>query len=212
MVKDPRPHKPGSREPDEVLDLLRALARSKAPRPSPPRLPPGGGEEKLTSSRRLPRGSTLSRARPPRVRPATPATTCARCRATRRSAYPRHAARSFPLGLPEARPEGATPPAARPRHLDAALRRPTDHLRRAVGRGAGRRRGRRRHAPSRAARPGRRAASRAAQRARAADPGSAGGAAASTAAGAAPPVGHRHATAARDRGGHRRHPEKHVRL
>jgi hypothetical protein len=36
MVKDPRPHKPGSSDPDEALDLLRALARSQAPRqPSP---------------------------------------------------------------------------------------------------------------------------------------------------------------------------------
>ena len=57
MVKDPRPHKPGSPEPDEALDLLRALARSKgsrsSPRPSPPRLPPGGGEEKLDSLKAL---------------------------------------------------------------------------------------------------------------------------------------------------------------
>ena len=54
MVKDPRPHKPGSPEPDEALDLLRALARSKPSRPSaPPRLPPGGGGEKLDALKAL---------------------------------------------------------------------------------------------------------------------------------------------------------------
>ena len=58
MVKDPRPHKPGSPAPDEALDLLRALARSNgsrsSPRPSPPpRLPGGGGGEKLDSLKAL---------------------------------------------------------------------------------------------------------------------------------------------------------------
>ena len=57
MVKDPRPHKPGSPEPDDALDLLRALARRKgssvSPRPSPPRRPQGGGEEKLDALKAL---------------------------------------------------------------------------------------------------------------------------------------------------------------
>jgi hypothetical protein len=57
MVKDPRPHKPGSSEPDEALDLLRALARTHAgnpPRKEPAPLPPvEGGDEKLDSLRAL---------------------------------------------------------------------------------------------------------------------------------------------------------------
>jgi len=36
MVKDPRPPKPGSSEPDDPLDLLRALARSRESDPSRP--------------------------------------------------------------------------------------------------------------------------------------------------------------------------------
>ena len=36
MVKDPRPPKPGSSEPDDALDLLRALARSRESDPSRP--------------------------------------------------------------------------------------------------------------------------------------------------------------------------------
>ena len=36
MVKDPRPPKPGSSEPDDALDLLRALARSRESDPSQP--------------------------------------------------------------------------------------------------------------------------------------------------------------------------------
>jgi len=36
MVKDPRPPKPGSSEPDDPLDLLRALARSRESEPSRP--------------------------------------------------------------------------------------------------------------------------------------------------------------------------------
>jgi hypothetical protein len=57
MVKDPRPHKPGSPEPEEALDLLRALARSRGtPAPPPhPAPPPGdlGGDGKLDALRAL---------------------------------------------------------------------------------------------------------------------------------------------------------------
>src|SRR5579862_6557707 len=54
MVKDPRPHKPGSSEPDEALDLLRALARSRAPDPSPHETDPAQSEdEKFESLRAL---------------------------------------------------------------------------------------------------------------------------------------------------------------
>jgi hypothetical protein len=57
MVKDPRPHQPGSSEPDEALDLLRALARTHAgnsPRTEPaPPAPAGSGDEKLDSLRAL---------------------------------------------------------------------------------------------------------------------------------------------------------------
>jgi len=53
MVKDPRP--PGSSEPEETLDLLRALARTRAGAPpaEPPAAPAGDGEEKLEALRAL---------------------------------------------------------------------------------------------------------------------------------------------------------------
>jgi hypothetical protein len=55
MAKDPRPQKPGSSEPDEALDLLRALART---RPGQPSSPPGSAdagqpEDKLDALREL---------------------------------------------------------------------------------------------------------------------------------------------------------------
>ena len=56
MVKDPRPHKPGSPEPDEALELLRALARSRGSQPSPPEPEPPApthGEDKLDALRAL---------------------------------------------------------------------------------------------------------------------------------------------------------------
>jgi hypothetical protein len=55
MVKDPRQQKPGSTPPDDAIDLLRALARSKGPstRPAPPRPPADTGEEKLDALRAL---------------------------------------------------------------------------------------------------------------------------------------------------------------
>jgi hypothetical protein len=49
MVKDPRPPKPGSSEPDDALDLLRALARNREGDPSPPE----HGGEKLDALRVL---------------------------------------------------------------------------------------------------------------------------------------------------------------
>src|SRR5262245_47432102 len=56
MVKDPRPDKPGSSKPEEALDLLRALARSRG-NPSPqgePESPPSGQpDEKLDALRAL---------------------------------------------------------------------------------------------------------------------------------------------------------------
>jgi hypothetical protein len=54
MAKDPRPPQPGSSEPDEALDLLRALARVRGPsqlEPAPPS--PASGDEKLDSLRAL---------------------------------------------------------------------------------------------------------------------------------------------------------------
>src|SRR3954451_16646203 len=58
MVNDPRPPKPGSSEPDNALDLLRALARSRESDPArpdrgraPPEPDPGG--EKLDALRVL---------------------------------------------------------------------------------------------------------------------------------------------------------------
>jgi hypothetical protein len=46
MAKDPRPPPPGSPEPDEALELLRALARARGNAPAP-------GEEKLDALREL---------------------------------------------------------------------------------------------------------------------------------------------------------------
>jgi hypothetical protein len=45
MAKDPRPPPPGSSEPDEALELLRALARARGNASEP--APPARGEEKL---------------------------------------------------------------------------------------------------------------------------------------------------------------------
>lgn len=61
MAKDPRSRRPGSPEPDEAIDLLRALARRKGapapsragPRPPSRRAPPAGGEEKLDALKAL---------------------------------------------------------------------------------------------------------------------------------------------------------------
>jgi hypothetical protein len=58
MVKDPRPPKPGSSEPDDALDLLRALARSRESDPSRPDRgrespEPAHGGEKLDALRVL---------------------------------------------------------------------------------------------------------------------------------------------------------------
>ena len=56
MVKDPRPHKTGSSEPDEALELLRALARSRGSQSPPPERGPAAppqGEEKLDALRAL---------------------------------------------------------------------------------------------------------------------------------------------------------------
>jgi hypothetical protein len=56
MVKDPRSNKPGSSEPDEALDLLRALARSRGDQPPQPQAepqPPPQGDEKLDALRAL---------------------------------------------------------------------------------------------------------------------------------------------------------------
>lgn len=57
MVKDPRSNKPGSSEPDEALDLLRALARARGGQPSlgapGPQPPAQGGDEKLDTLREL---------------------------------------------------------------------------------------------------------------------------------------------------------------
>src|SRR4030088_1007331 len=58
MVKDPRPPKPGSSEPDDALDLLRALARSRESDPAQPDRAraspePDHGREKLDALRVL---------------------------------------------------------------------------------------------------------------------------------------------------------------
>ena len=55
MVKDPRSDKPGSSEPEETLDLLRALARSRGSSPSggPDSPPTGQPDEKLDALRAL---------------------------------------------------------------------------------------------------------------------------------------------------------------
>lgn len=53
MAKDPRPPPPGSSEPDEALELLRALARARGgPQPPEPE-PPAPGDEKLDALREL---------------------------------------------------------------------------------------------------------------------------------------------------------------
>jgi hypothetical protein len=58
MAKDPRPPEPGPSEPDDALDLLRALARarqpSQAPPPPQPAPPPAAtGDEKMDALRAL---------------------------------------------------------------------------------------------------------------------------------------------------------------
>ncbi len=58
MAKDPRPPQPGSSEPDEALELLRALARGRSgaqpSEPAPPEpAPPAAGDEKLDALREL---------------------------------------------------------------------------------------------------------------------------------------------------------------
>jgi hypothetical protein len=57
MAKDPRPPQPGSSQPDEALDLLRALARarqpSQPPQPEPAPPPAATGDEKLDALRAL---------------------------------------------------------------------------------------------------------------------------------------------------------------
>jgi hypothetical protein len=50
MAKDPRPPPPGSSEPDEALELLRALARARGAQPGEP---PAPGDEKLDALREL---------------------------------------------------------------------------------------------------------------------------------------------------------------
>jgi len=55
MAKDPRPPQPGSSNPDEALDLLRALARARQPS-QPEQAPPpaaASGEEKIDALRAL---------------------------------------------------------------------------------------------------------------------------------------------------------------
>jgi hypothetical protein len=55
MAKDPRPQKPGSPEPDEALDLLRALARTRPGQPpsGPGPADAGQGDDKLDALREL---------------------------------------------------------------------------------------------------------------------------------------------------------------
>jgi hypothetical protein len=54
MAKDPRPPPPGSSDPDDALDLLRALARARQPsQPEPAPPPPATGDEKLDALRAL---------------------------------------------------------------------------------------------------------------------------------------------------------------
>src|SRR5262245_5780705 len=84
MVKDPRPDKPGSSEPDETLDLLRALARARgnpSPQPEAESPPSGQPDDKLDALRALTKklefqlrsGSTAAPAPDPAEKIAAPA-------------------------------------------------------------------------------------------------------------------------------------------
>jgi hypothetical protein len=69
MAKDPRTPPPGSAEPDEALDLLRALARARGSTPER-EPPPGDEDEKLDSLRELAARLDLQLRGPPPDAPA----------------------------------------------------------------------------------------------------------------------------------------------